>query len=158
MRHGKDHKKLGRTASHRRAMLSNLVTSLFEHKQVRTTLAKAKEGRRFAERCITFGKKGDVASRRHVYKFIPQHKVIQLLFDEIAPAYAERNGGYTRIIKLGRRKGDGAEIVILELVGYESTQIEKQHQAAEKRAERKKRKEEQEEAEPAQQQTGEKAE
>ncbi|KAA3662793.1 MAG: 50S ribosomal protein L17 [Calditrichaeota bacterium] len=147
MRHGKDHKNLGRTASHRRAMLSNLVASLFEHKQIRTTLAKAKEGRRFAERCITFGKKGTLAARRHVYKFIPQRKIIKVLFDEIAPTYTDRNGGYTRIIKLGRRKGDGAEIAILELVGYESTQLEKQEKAAEKRAERKKRKEEQEKTE-----------
>ncbi len=157
MRHGKDHKKLGRTASHRRAMLSNLVASLFQHKQIRTTLAKAKEGRRYAERCITFGKKGTVAARRHVYKFIPQRKIIQLLFDDIAPAFAERAGGYTRIVKLGRRQGDGAEIVILELVGYEGAQLEKQHQAAEKRAERKKRREEDEKAEAksAPSQTGE---
>lgn len=147
MRHGKDHKKLGRTASHRRAMLSNLVASLFEHKQVRTTLAKAKEGRRYAERCITFGKKGTVGARRHVYKFIPRRNIVQMLFDEIAPAFEDRAGGYTRIIKLGRRSGDNAEIVILELVGYEGTQLEKQHKAAEKRAERMKRREEQEEAE-----------
>ncbi|MCA9730524.1 MAG: 50S ribosomal protein L17 [Deferribacteres bacterium] len=147
MRHGKDHKQLGRPASHRRAMLSNLVSSLFEHKQIRTTLVKAKEGRRYAERCITFGKKGTLAARRHVYKFIPHRNIIQILFDEIAPEFADRNGGYTRIIKLGRRKGDGAEIAILELVGYETTQIEKQHKAAEKRAERKKRKEEQAQSE-----------
>lgn len=153
MRHLKDHKKLGRTASHRRALLSNLVMQLFLHKQIKTTTAKAKEARRWAERMITFGKKGTVAARRHVYKFIPHHKVIKLLFDEIAPKYANRNGGYTRIIRLGNRRGDGAELAILELVGFEGVQIEKQQKAQERRAERKKRQEEeaQAEAERAQQ-------
>ncbi len=140
MRHAKDHRKLGRTASHRKALLSNLVAALFQHKQIRTTLAKAKEARRYAERMITFGKRGDVAARRRVYRFIPHHKIIKLLFDEIAPKYENRNGGYTRIIKLGRRKGDGAELAILELVGYEGVQIEKQQKAQEKRSERRKRK------------------
>ncbi len=143
MRHAKDHKKLGRTASHRKALLSNLVAALFQHKQIRTTVAKAKEARRWAERMITFGKRGDVAARRRVYRFIPKRKIIKLLFDEIAPKYQDRNGGYTRIIKLGRRKGDGAEIAILELVGYEGVQIEKQQKAQIKRAERKRKKEEQ---------------
>lgn len=142
MRHQKDHRKLGRTTSHRRALLSNLVAALFEHKRIRTTLAKAKEARRFAEKMITFGKKGDVAARREVYKFIPRHGLIKLLFDEIAPQYANRNGGYTRVIKLGQRKGDGAELAILELVGYEGVQIERQQKAQERRAERKKRDEE----------------
>ncbi len=142
MRHAKDHKKLGRTASHRKALLSNLVAALFQHKQIRTTVAKAKEARRWAERMITFGKRGDVAARRRVYRFIPKRKIIKLLFDEIAPKYQDRNGGYTRIIKLGRRKGDGAEIAILELVGYEGVQIEKQQKAQIKRAERKRKKEE----------------
>lgn len=142
MRHGKDHKKLGRTASHRKAMFSNMVASLFISKSIRTTVVKAKEARRFAERAITFGKKGDVAARRQVYRFIPRHDIVKLLFDEIAPTFENVNGGYTRIIKLGRRKGDGAEIAILELVGFESAQMEKQQAAAEKRAERKKRREE----------------
>ncbi len=150
MRHAKDHKKLGRTVSHRKALLSNLVAALFEHKQIRTTVAKAKEARRWAERMITFGKRGDVAARRRVYRFIPHRKIVKLLFDEIAPKYENRNGGYTRVIKLGRRKGDGAEMAILELVGYEGVQIEKQQVAQEKRAERKKRKEEQAEAQPEQ--------
>ncbi|RMD95828.1 MAG: 50S ribosomal protein L17 [Calditrichaeota bacterium] len=149
MRHRKDHRKLGRTASHRKALLSNLVAALFEHKQIRTTVAKAKEARRWAERMITFGKKGDVAARRRVYRFIPHHKIIKTLFDEIAPKYENRQGGYTRIIKLGQRQGDGAEMAILELVGYEGVQIEKQQKAQEKRSERKKRKEkEAEQAEP----------
>ena len=143
MRHQKDHRKLGRTASHKKALLSNLVAALFEHKRIRTTIAKAKEAQRWAEKMITFGKKGDVAARRRVYRFIPHHKTVKVLFDEIAPAFENRNGGYTRIVILGRRPGDGAELAILELVGYEGVQISKQQQAAEKRSARRKRKEEQ---------------
>jgi len=143
MRHQKDHRKLGRTASHRKALLSNLVAALFEHKRIRTTLAKAKEARRWADKMVTFGKRGDVAARRRVYRFIPHHKIVKLLFDDIAPAFENRNGGYTRIVKLGRRAGDGAELAILELVGYEGVQLSKQQKAAEKRSARRKRKEEQ---------------
>lgn len=121
-------------------MLSNMVASLFEYKRIRTTLAKAKEARRFADKMITFGKKGDVAARRQVYKFIPRREVVKILFHVIAPAFENRDGGYTRIVKLGRRKGDGAELAILELVGFEELQIEKEQQAKEKRAERKRRK------------------
>ncbi|MCA9740034.1 MAG: 50S ribosomal protein L17 [Deferribacteres bacterium] len=148
MRHAKDHRKLGRTASHRKAMLSNMVASLIQHKRIKTTVAKAKEARRFAERCVTFGKKGTVSARRQVYKFIPRRDIIKTLFDDIAPQFESRNGGYTRIIKLGRRQGDGAELAFLEFVGYETLQIEKQQKAQETKVERKKRR--QEEAEPEQ--------
>lgn len=146
MRHGKDFKKLGRTASHRRALLSNLVGALIKHKRVTTTLDKAKEARRFADRAVTFGKKGTVAARRHVYKFIPKRHLIKILFDEIAPHFQNRDGGYTRVVKLGRRKGDNAELAILEFVGFEDMQLEKAHKAKERRAERKRRKEEVEKA------------
>ncbi len=147
MRHGKDHKKLGRTASHRKAMLSNMVASLIEHKQIRTTVAKAKEARRWADRMVTFGKRGTVAARREVYKFIPRRDIVKILFDELAPHFETRNGGYTRVIKLGRRQGDGAELAILEFVGFESVQLDKQQQAIEQKEERKRRREEKEKAE-----------
>jgi len=158
MRHNKDHRKLGRTASHRKAMLSNMVASLFEKKQIRTTVAKAKEARRLAEKLITFSKKGDVAARRQVYRYIPRRDVIKKLFDELATHFENRNGGYTRIIRLGRRKGDGAEVVILELVGFEGVQLEKQQEAQEKREERKKRKQEQAQQEQAEIEQGQAAE
>lgn len=140
MRHRKDAKKLGRTSSHRKAMLSNLVSSVLEHKHVRTTTVKAKEARRVVDRMITHAKKNTVAARRLVFSHLRRRDIVKSLFDEIAPKYATRNGGYTRVLKIGRRQGDGAEISILELVGYEGVQLEKQQAAAEKRAERKKRK------------------
>lgn len=125
MRHRRSGNKLGRTASHRKALLANLSTSLIEHKKIRTTLAKAKEARKVVERLITFGKKGTLAARRNVLKTIRDKKVVKILFDEIAPQYADRNGGYTRIVKLGRRLGDGASLAYLELVGFEGVKKEK---------------------------------
>jgi large subunit ribosomal protein L17 len=116
MRHRKDHRKLSRTASHRRALLRNLVTSLFQYERIETTVEKAKEARRLAERLITFGKQGDVAARRHVDSFVTRPDVTRKLFTTIAPWYAERNGGYTRIIRIGRRLGDAGETAYLELV------------------------------------------
>jgi large subunit ribosomal protein L17 len=116
MRHRKDHRKLSRTASHRRAVLRNLVTALFQYERIETTVAKAKEARRLAERLITFGKRGDVAARRHVDTFIMRPDVTRKLFATIAPWYTERNGGYTRIIRIGRRLGDAGETAYLELV------------------------------------------
>lgn len=123
-------------------MLSNLVSSVLEHKHVRTTTVKAKEARRVVDRMITHAKKNTVAARRLVFSQLRRRDIVKSLFDEIAPKYATRNGGYTRVLKIGRRQGDGAEISILELVGYEGVQLEKQQAAAEKRAERKKRKQE----------------
>ena len=125
MRHRRTGNKLGRTASHRNAMLANLATSLVEHKKIKTTLAKAREARKVVERLITFAKKGTVAARRHVLKKIRDKEVVKILFNEVAPQYVDRNGGYTRIIKLGRRVGDGASLVYLELVGFEGVQKEK---------------------------------
>ncbi|MCH7819619.1 MAG: 50S ribosomal protein L17 [Candidatus Marinimicrobia bacterium] len=125
MRHRLKKNKLNRTTSHRKAMLNNMVASLFEHKQIKTTHAKAKEARKLAERLITFAKKGDLAARRRVLRFIPNKALVRELFDEIAPVYTERNGGYTRVLKLGYRQGDSADMSLLELVDIKKTVIEK---------------------------------
>jgi len=119
MRHRKDHRKLSRTASHRKAVLRNLVTALFQYERIETTVAKAKESRRVAERMITFAKRGDVAARRHVARFVMRPAVTKKLFTTIAPWYEDRNGGYTRIVRLGPRLGDAGETVFLELIKSE---------------------------------------
>ncbi|MBC8204308.1 50S ribosomal protein L17 [bacterium] len=119
MRHLKTTKHLSRTKSHRKALTANLSAALFTKKRIVTTLAKAKYCRPRAERFITCAKKETLAARRHVLRYIPRKDVVKLLFDEIAPAYKERPGGYTRIIKLGHREGDAAPMAILELVGFE---------------------------------------
>jgi len=116
MRHRRDHRKLSRTASHRRALLRNLVTALFQYERIETSVAKAKEARRLAERLITFAKRGDVAARRHVDRFVTRPHVTRKLFETIGPWYTERAGGYTRILRLGRRLGDAGETAYLELV------------------------------------------
>ena len=116
MRHRKDHRKLSRTASHRRAVLRNLATALFQYERIETTVAKAKEARRLAERLITFAKRGDLAARRHVARFVTKPDVTYKLFATIAPWYSERQGGYTRIVRLGPRLGDAGETAYLELV------------------------------------------
>ena len=116
MRHRKDHRRLGRKAEHRHALLRNMVTALFQHERIETTVAKAKETRRLAERMITFGKQGDLAARRHVARFVMKPEIVAKLFSTIAPWYAERNGGYTRIVRIGHRLGDASETAYLELV------------------------------------------
>ena len=116
MRHRKKGRKLQLTASHRRAMLRNLATSLFRHERIETTTAKAKELRPYAERLITLARRGDLHARRLVARKIQDREVLGKLFDEISSRYAERPGGYTRILKLGNRKGDAAEISLIELV------------------------------------------
>jgi large subunit ribosomal protein L17 len=116
MRHRKDHRKLSRTSSHRRALLRNLVTSLIEHERIETTLHKAKEARRVGERMITFAKRGDLHARRHVARYVHGESNVKKLFETVAPWYETRNGGYTRILKLGRRLGDAGEMALLELV------------------------------------------
>jgi large subunit ribosomal protein L17 len=108
--------RLGAGPSHQKLMLGGLAAALFEHEKVRTTEAKAKALRPFAERMITFAKRGDVHARRQVLKAVPDREVVHRLFEEIAPRMAERNGGYTRILKLGPRKGDGAPMAQIELV------------------------------------------
>ena len=116
MRHRVSFRKLSRTHEHRRALLRNLVTSLFLHERIETTVAKAKEARRVAERMITFAKRGDISARRHVDSYVFDPAATRKLFDTIAPWYAERAGGYTRIIRIGRRLGDAGEMAIFELV------------------------------------------
>jgi large subunit ribosomal protein L17 len=110
------YKKLGRSSAHRKAMLRNLVTDLFRDERITTTLDRAKEARREAEKMITLAKKGDLAARRQVLKYIYDEDVVVKLFDDIAFRFNEREGGYTRILKLGPRRGDNAEEVFLELV------------------------------------------
>ncbi len=117
MRHKVAGRKLGRSSSHRRALYRNLVTDLLGYEKIITTEAKAKEVRGLAEKMITLGKDGGLHSRRRALSFIIDKKVTEKLFSEIAPRYAERPGGYTRIVKLGPRLGDGAAMVQLELVG-----------------------------------------
>ena len=109
-------RKLGRPTAHRKAMLRGLVTFLLENGRMETTVYRAKEVRAIADKMITLGKKNTLASRRQAMAFITKEDVVKKLFDEIAPAYAERNGGYTRVLKTGPRKGDGAEMAIIELV------------------------------------------
>ena len=110
------YRKLGRVTSHRNLMLRNLVTDLLRNGRIETTVTRAKETRRMAEKMITLAKRGDLHARRQVLAYVLEEDVVKTLFDEIAPKYAERNGGYTRMIKKGPRRGDGAEVVILELV------------------------------------------
>ena len=109
-------RKLGKATDNRMAMLRNLVTSLLENGKIETTLAKAKEVRSLAEKMITLGKDNTLHSRRQALAFITKEDVVTKVFAEIAPKYAERNGGYTRILKVGPRRGDAAEVSILELV------------------------------------------
>jgi large subunit ribosomal protein L17 len=116
MRHQKKTVKLGRTASHRKALLANQVCSLIEHQRIRTTLAKAKAARPLAERMVTLGKRGSLHARRTAFAVLRQKDAVKKLFDEIAPRTADRNGGYTRIVKLGQRKSDSAPIAYLEWV------------------------------------------
>jgi large subunit ribosomal protein L17 len=108
--------RLGSGPPHQKQMLGGLAAALFEHEKVRTTEAKAKALRPVAERLITFAKRGDVHARRQVLRVVPDRDVVHRLFDEIAPRMADRNGGYTRILKLGPRKGDGAPMAQIELV------------------------------------------
>ena len=142
MRHLNKTKHLNRTASHRKALAANLSTALFERKRITTTLAKARFCRSKAERFITFAKKGTVAARRHVLRYLHKRDIVKTLFDDIAPRYLNRPGGYTRIVKLGNRKGDAAPMAILELVGFEETVMKEKV----KRAEEKKARKEKEEA------------
>ena len=110
------YRKLGRPTDQRKAMLRNLVTSFLKHGKIETTETRAKETRSLVEKMITLAKRGDLHARRQVLAFVTEEEVVKNLFDNIAPKYAERNGGYTRMYKVGPRRGDGAEVVILELV------------------------------------------
>lgn len=110
------YRKLGRPTAHRKAMLRNIVTDLFREGRITTTEHRAKEARRTAEKMITLAKRGDLHARRQVLAYVYDEDVVTKLFDVIGPQYADRNGGYTRILKLGPRQGDNAEVVFLELV------------------------------------------
>ncbi len=116
MRHGKSGRKLNRTASHRKAMFANMAASLIEHEQIITTLPKAKEMRPIADKLITLGKRGDLHARRQAISQIRNPGLVRKLFEELAPRYKDRNGGYTRVMKAGFRYGDNAPMAVIELV------------------------------------------
>ncbi len=118
MRHGVHKKKLGRTSSHRAALLNSLATSLLKHKRIKTTVSKAKEARSFVEALITKAKKNDLHSRRQIMSVINDKDVVKELFSDIIPKIGDRPGGYTRVIKLGNRIGDAAPMAMIELVDY----------------------------------------
>jgi large subunit ribosomal protein L17 len=143
MRHRKRTAKLGRTSSHRNAMLANLVCSLIKHKRVTTTLAKAKAARSVAEKMVTLGKSGTIHDRRlAASRLLQQEDAVKILFNEIAPSQKSRNGGYTRIIKLHARQGDAAEEAILEwtdLTGAEPATTESKPEAKAETAEAEKK-------------------
>ncbi|MCY4572129.1 MAG: 50S ribosomal protein L17 [Gemmatimonadetes bacterium] len=116
MRHRKKGRNLSRSPSHRRALLRNMATSLFRHERIRTTTARAKELRPYAERLVTLARRGDLHARRLAARRIADREILGKLFDDIGPRYADRPGGYTRILKLGSRKGDAADMALIELV------------------------------------------
>ena len=120
MAHRIDGRKLSRPTDHRLALLRNMVTDLFRHEKIITTEAKAKELRGFAERIITLGKRGDLHARRQALRFIYDKKIVEKVFDSLAERYAGRPGGYTRVVKLGPRLGDGARMAQLEMIAEES--------------------------------------
>ena len=135
MRHQKKTIKLGRTAEHRKALLANQVCSLIEHQRIKTTLAKAKAVRPLAERMVTLGKSGSIHARRTALATLRQKKAVKKLFDDIAPKSAERNGGYTRIVKLGQRRSDSAPMAFIEWV--DMAEVVEEKLAQEKKAKRK---------------------
>ena len=124
MRHAKTGKKLGRDSAHRKALYSNLAGALIEHGRIRTTEAKAKAVKPFAEKMITLGRRGDLSARRQATAFLRSRDVVHKLFADVAPRFAERPGGYSRIVKLGPRQGDAAEMVYLELVDHDPAATE----------------------------------
>jgi large subunit ribosomal protein L17 len=134
MRHRNANRKLSRNSSHRRALLRNLVTDFLDHGRLMTTLPKAKEVRPLAEKMITLGKRDNLHARRQIYAYLLRDAVAKKVFDTIAPRFADRKGGYSRIIKLGNRKGDGADLAIIELLGseLEVKKAEKAEKAKEK--------------------------
>ena len=119
MRHHRAGKKLGRDSAHRKALYANLAGSLIEHGRIKTTEAKAKAVKPLAEQMITLGRRGDLAARRQATSVLRSKDVVHVLFAEVAPRFSDRPGGYTRIVKLGPRQGDAADMVYLELVDFE---------------------------------------
>ena len=151
MRHQKKTIKLGRTAEHRKALLANQVCSLIEHQRIKTTLAKAKAVRPLAERMVTLGKNGSIHARRTALATLRQKNAVKKLFDDIAPRSAERNGGYTRIVKLGQRMSDSAPMAFIEWVDMAEVieaKAEEEKKAKRKKAEPKPKRPEPERAEP----------
>ncbi len=138
MQHNRAGRKLGRTTSHRRALFRNQLASLLTHERISTTLPKAKDLRPLAEKLITLGKRGGLHARRLALKNVPDAGVVRKLFEEIAPRFKDRTGGYTHILKLGRRPGDGAEMAILEFVDYDFAQRQAEKKVAAKAAAEKK--------------------
>jgi large subunit ribosomal protein L17 len=118
MRHHRKGKKLGRDSAHRKALYSNLAGALIEHGRIKTTLAKAKAVKPIAEQMITLGRRGDLAARRQALAYLRSNDVVTMLFSDVAPRFTDRPGGYSRIVRLGPRWGDSAEMVYLELVDY----------------------------------------
>ena len=146
MRHNVKGRKLGRTTSHRKATLNSLMTSLLKHKRIKTTLAKAKETRVFSEKLITTARKGDLHSQRQVMDVIKDKEVVKELYSDIVPKIGDRPGGYTRVVKLGYRNGDAAQMAILELVDYNEVVTARAEQQKEKREAKLKEKEAKEKA------------
>jgi large subunit ribosomal protein L17 len=138
MQHNRAGRKLGRTTSHRRALFRNQLASLFTHERITTTLPKAKDLRPLAEKMVTLGKRGGLHARRLALKNLPDQGAVKRLFDELAPRFASRTGGYTRILKLGRRPGDGAEMAILEFIDFDFAQRQAEKKVAAKAAAEKK--------------------
>lgn len=140
MRHLKSGRKLNRTSEHRRAMFRNMVTSLFLHERVQTTDAKAKELRRWADRMVSLGKRGTLHARRQALAFVRSRLVVKKLFDEIGPRFRDRPGGYTRITKIGTRRGDAAALSVIELTQRGDrvlTEAEKKRERRRRAAEKK---------------------
>jgi len=133
MRHNVKGRKLSRTASHRKATLISLITSLLKYKRIKTTLAKAKETRGFAEKLVTKARKGDLHAKKQVMNLIKDKEVVKELFSEIIPKIGDRPGGYTRVVKLGNRMGDAAQMAIIELVDYNEVVTARAEQQKEKR-------------------------
>ena len=156
MRHNVGLRKLGRTSSHRRALLRNLTTALFRHERIRTTLPKARELRPYAERLITIARKDSLHARRQVLRHVSDKTVVKKLFDTLAPRFATRPGGYTRTLKLEPRLGDCADMAIVELVGSEPV-FDKQREEKKSRREKKVTARAKAEKEVAEQETSEQA-
>src|SRR5215471_19787183 len=136
MRHLNQGRKLNRTSAHRKALFKNMVLALIRHERITTTDPKAKELRRVADRMVTLGKQGDLAARRRAFAFMQSHEAVKKLFDEIAPRFKDRNGGYTRVIKFGHRRGDAAMLSVIEFTGQEEqTKAKKPRRRAAKKEE-----------------------
>jgi large subunit ribosomal protein L17 len=138
MQHNRAGRKLGRTTAHRKSLFRNQLSSLITHERIQTTLPKAKDLRPLIEKMVTLGKRGGLHARRLVLKTIPEATTVKKLFEEIAPRFKERAGGYTRIMKLGRRPGDGAEMAILEFIDFDWAHRQAAKKVAAKAAEEKK--------------------